>query len=158
MLSRLMMIRIGLLGYAAAQLGTTLINRNFWPFCSYNMFNAATTEDRELHAHLKTPEGWTEAQRPDRLIPVPFFRATAILDFFFVREHSDAEATIMSQSILRRLNAGRWRAFDEVRAATQVARPVCGLRVCVSHPTDGPCAQGADVVVYEYDGKADENA
>lgn len=130
------------LAATAAQLAAdaiaTLLDRNLWPACSYNMFNDAFDDGpAALVVDVLTPAGWDDGHSAGATFPVPFFRATEVYEHV-VLSGEPVEAVRFAHRVLDRLNTRSWRAFDEIRRSAAVSRPVHGLRVRVlEHRMDG---------------------
>jgi hypothetical protein len=87
------------------QLGHTLLDRNTFPFCSYNVF---------------------AFQAPARLVaPLEFFRARQVVMRAVVGNDDPVRGESVATQLLRRLNEAPWPAFDETLAS---ARPAPGTR------------------------------
>jgi hypothetical protein len=119
--------RLALLGFGAfvtVQLTLTALDRNVWPFCSYNLFN------RVLPHRIPQPRvRLLEGDHASKLLPVhgmmplEFFRVVRIFGMIY-RDSSDEELKRrFSERLLRRLNTEPWGAFDEVKASYRPSTP-----------------------------------
>lgn len=101
----------------AVQLGCTVLDRNAWPLCSYNMFNRVPIVPTPyLGVVLIENDGTRTEVLPGATIPVEFFRASdVLLEAYQGRDRSKQAA--FSGTVLDRLNVQPWGAFDETMAA-----------------------------------------
>ena len=95
------------------------MDRNRWPFCTYNMFNYRLgVSATQLRVLLATDQGYLYGpDDPWGLLPIESFRIDAILRQVFCHDVPPGVRDEFCEQILERLNKGAWRQWDEVRGS-----------------------------------------
>jgi hypothetical protein len=100
----------------AAQVGMTLINRNLWPFCSYNMFSHTVRgQYQRIVVTLTEGDGREVSVSPANTVAIEFFRANRAYYEVFGREVEDFRRRAFCEMILRDLRKTEWIRGNEVR-------------------------------------------
>ena len=108
--------RVAVLALILARLAVTVFDWNAWPLCSYDMFSRTwPTELAVLRVHLSDDAGGEQIVWPGNVVPLEFFRANAILAESAA--WAEPRRSTFFDTLLDRLNAGGWPAFDETWAA-----------------------------------------
>lgn len=141
-------LRTTFLGGTILGATATLLNRNFWPISSYNMFNDAFSDGvARFEVDLLTFGGWEGGWHPANLFPVPFFRAVEVFERVYLDDEFGADRRLFSLRVLQRLNEKPWNGFNEVRPAARPSGWAEGIRVRVVHrAVDGTVTEQ---IVYE---------
>jgi hypothetical protein len=106
------------LGYFAAQLYHTWVDRNRWPLCSYNMFNRCLPEQlAQPRITLYDSIGEHPMLPVYGTLPLEFFRVVRIFAKVYLTDTSDDLRNRFAERVIDRLNREPWDAFDEVHAS-----------------------------------------
>jgi hypothetical protein len=96
----------------------TILNRNFGPFCSYNMFFGVTPDEYpQLRVRLRRGGTSKPVQDVRGLMPFEFFRTVSMLEHAFVNNDDEASRLDCARAILSGLNDHPWPAGDEITAS-----------------------------------------
>jgi hypothetical protein len=108
------------------QIILTLMDTNFWPFCSYDLFSFLPTEARtRLIVAMYEDDHTVQTVSPGNILPLEFFRANHLIaDVYFYPGNAKRKIAFAAY-ILDQLNNAPWIAFDETYAA---ATPQSGRR------------------------------
>jgi hypothetical protein len=96
------------------QLTLTLINRNAWPFSSYNMFNFVPAPKGyipKVEVHFE--DGSVVRTDVAELMPLEFFRTNGLLQAH-IYESNRPGADNIADFLIDYLNQNEWEAFDEM--------------------------------------------
>ena len=111
------------LGMMGGNLIATAKNRNFGPFCAYNMFfGTAPDEYPQLRVRILYEDG-TESGILDvrGLMPFEFFRTVSMLEHAFLHEAAEPFRETCAAVILHGLNDRPWGPRDEVNGSLRAA-------------------------------------
>lgn len=108
-----------LISILTVQLICTAIDLNFYPFCSYNMFNSIPADHVwQFRVNVIDGNGDSQSVHPGRLMPTEFFKASYVLEKIFVNPAVAPETKrAVWHRIVRRLSEQRWQGFDEIYPA-----------------------------------------
>lgn len=97
----------------------TVLGRNRWPLCTYDLFAYHLPEQMpQARVRLTTAAGSVVGPAdPWGLLPLEFFRVVSILERVFFTNDDSAVRDDWCCAVLNGLNAAPWKAHDEVRAA-----------------------------------------
>jgi hypothetical protein len=122
--------------FMAGQFVHTLMNRNWWPFASFNMFSFSCPDTpRRRLAILVTASGECVGPIPAwRLLPLEYFRVDALMKECFQGARSTQRRAAVASHVLQRVNAGTWRAWDEIKESPPpAASPYVGVEFHLVH-------------------------
>jgi hypothetical protein len=112
--------------FFAAQLLLTILDRSYWPLCSYNMFSRVRPLTSSVpKVLLYEDSGAVRTADVWEVLPLEFFRAISLTQRAFYAGDDEARKERLAAFILESLNRRPWGAFDQTY---QAARPSPGAR------------------------------
>jgi hypothetical protein len=106
------------------QILQTVLNKNHWPFCSYNMFNVIVPmQATRIKINLCESNGTRQTVVPGKVLPLDFFIAKGIISRIYDQNQYEEEKIRFSLLILEMLNKKPWVRFDErMKSASPIGK------------------------------------
>jgi hypothetical protein len=117
----------------SVQLLSTFMNKNYWPFCSYNLFHYQSPQRvQEIRVRLFDDRGnSTPILDTWGLLPLEYFRVISILRQIYISNKDENIKQNFSIKMLKRLNKRPWKPFDEIKSPIRSfsGRPFIGFEL-----------------------------
>lgn len=110
------------LSFGGVQIWHTVYNKVNWPFCSHNFYYHRSPLIKDLfRVVLEDNTGRAFTVDPRHTLPIEGYRCGSIFREVFVTNLNTDKKQAFSKLLLKRLNQGGWKGFDE-RFAPVVTR------------------------------------